>query len=84
MRSRRTRRSLTGMFMAMMATISGGAMLSTEERELKKGNSKSYSPSKQGMKWFVFEDGFKCEALNQKNANKKHERWKRDLVNNKD
>lgn len=31
--------------------------------------------AKQGQKVFKFNDGFECTALNQKNADKKHNKW---------
>lgn len=35
----------------------------------------SHKTSKQGQKEFDFPDGFKCFALNQKNADRKHNKW---------
>lgn len=31
--------------------------------------------SKQGQKTFTYDDGFQCQALNQKSADKKHSKW---------
>lgn len=34
-----------------------------------------FEVSKQGQNNFSFEDGFTCQALNQKNADRKHAAW---------
>ena len=48
-----------------------------EERETRKVNPNGdlFKTSKQGQKTFTYEDGFSCEALNQKSADKKHSKW---------
>jgi len=48
-----------------------------EERETRKVNSNGdlYKTSKQGQKTFTYDDGFSCEALNRKSADKKHTKW---------
>lgn len=48
-----------------------------ETRETRKDstNSNTYKSSKQGQQRFTYEDGFSCEALNQKSADKKHSKW---------
>lgn len=39
-------------------------------------NRKKIHPtSKQGQNTFNYQDGFTCQALNQKNADKKHDKW---------
>lgn len=40
---------------------------------------KSYTPAKQGQQKFIYPDGFECYALNQKSADKKHNRWKNSI-----
>ena len=50
----------------------------SEGREVPKDDSnrkKLYTPSKQGQQLFTYDDGFTCEALNQKSADKKHNKW---------
>lgn len=39
-----------------------------------------YTPKKQGQQKFTYPDGFECHALNKKNADKKHNRWKKGQV----
>lgn len=39
---------------------------------------KNFEKKKQGMKKFRFEEtGFSCEALNEKSAHKKHDKWRK-------
>ena len=37
---------------------------------------RDHTPKKQGQQKFTYPDGFECHALNKKNADKKHNRWK--------
>lgn len=48
-----------------------------ETRETRKvsPNGSTYKSIKQGQQQFTYDDGFTCEALNQKSADKKHNKW---------
>lgn len=49
-------------------------------RKKVKGISENFPPKKQGQQKFTYSDGFECHALNKKNADKKHEKWKNKQV----
>lgn len=67
---------------ALMVLGLSGAFAQTnkefyETRETRKvsPNGSTYKPNKQGQQQFTYDDGFTCEALNQKSADKKHSKW---------
>jgi len=62
------------------ATDSSREYHASEEREAtpEPDTKKSYEPKKQGMQEFSYPDGFTCQALNKKNADKKHAKWTRE------
>lgn len=41
-------------------------------------SKRTYGARKQGMQEFSYPDGFTCQALNKKNADKKHAKWTKE------
>lgn len=72
-----TKRNLATLVAAMGAAIVVGERKEYFDLSSDTGNGYSTKPKeapKRGTK-FIFEDGFECYALNQKNADRKHNNW---------
>lgn len=42
---------------------------------VRSGNEEKQVPARHGQKEYKFPDGFRCFAINQKNANRKFKKW---------
>lgn len=66
---------MLGLVGALVSLTNSSFQDKAEAREVPKDDTnrkKNFEPKKQGQKQFTFPDGFTCQALNQKSADKKH------------